>query len=100
MTRRTRERPTTACPVPVGGPRSRSARDPHLTREEILALLRDAPGRIADATSGVTAADLRTAPAPGEWSVVDILAHLRACGDVWGGPIAVILAEDRPRSAP
>ena len=96
MTRRTPQHSATAGPVPVGGPRSRSARDPHLTQEEILALLRDAPGRIADATSGVPAADLRTAPAPGEWSVVDILAHLRACADVWGDPIAVILAEDRP----
>ena len=27
----------------------------------------------------------------------DVLAHLRACGDVWGGHIAAILAEDRPR---
>ena len=96
MTRRTPRHPATADPVPVGGPRSRSARDPHLTREEIVALLREAPGRIADAASRVPAADLRTAPARGEWSIVDILAHLRACADVWGDPIAVILAEDRP----
>jgi len=96
MTRQTPDDPATAGPVPVGGPRSRSARDPHLSQEEILALLRDTPGRIAAATSGVPAADLRTAPAAGEWSLVDILAHIRACADVWGDPIAVILAEDRP----
>jgi hypothetical protein len=96
MTRRTSKHRATADPVPVGGPRSRSARDPHLTREEILALLREAPGRIAGAASRVPAADLRTAPAPGVWCIVDILAHLRACADVWGDPISVILAEDRP----
>jgi hypothetical protein len=26
-----------------------------------------------------------------EWSAVEVLAHLRACGDVWGGCIARIL---------
>ena len=32
----------------------------------------------------------------GEWSANDVLAHLRACADVRGGCIPVILAEDRP----
>jgi hypothetical protein len=44
----------------------------------------------------VAPTDLRTAPADGEWSVNDVLAHLRACADVWGGCIATILAEDDP----
>src|SRR5262249_16949966 len=34
--------------------------------------------------------------APGEWSANDVLAHLRACADVWGGCIQKILAQDHP----
>ena len=32
----------------------------------------------------------------GEWSLNDVLAHLRSCADVWGKCIATIIAEDRP----
>ena len=67
-----------------------------LRREEILALLEETPERIAAATAGLTAARARTAPKAGEWSLNDILAHLRACADVGGDAIARILAEDHP----
>jgi hypothetical protein len=30
------------------------------------------------------------------WSANDILAHLRACADVWGKSIMAMLAEDHP----
>jgi len=30
------------------------------------------------------------------WSAYDVLAHLRACADVWSNRIAAILAEDQP----
>jgi len=30
------------------------------------------------------------------WSANDVLAHLRACGDVWGNNIMVMIAEDTP----
>ncbi|MEX2237317.1 MAG: DinB family protein [Dehalococcoidia bacterium] len=66
------------------------------TAEEIIAILRESPGRIAAVTEGVAAAQLHAAPEPGAWSVNDVLAHLRACHDVWGGNILRILAEDRP----
>jgi len=66
------------------------------TPAQLLALLAAAPGRIAAQTDGLTPAQLRAAPADGEWSAVDVLAHLRACADVWGGCIARLLAEDRP----
>jgi len=55
-----------------------------------------APSRIAELTEGLTSGQLRTAPATDEWSANDVLAHLRACADVWGGCISTILAEDRP----
>lgn len=67
-----------------------------LPADQILSLLAAAPGVIAAATAGLSPEQLRTAPAPGEWSANDILAHLRACADVWGGCIATILAEDHP----
>lgn len=67
-----------------------------LPTDQILSLLAAAPGRIAAATDGLSPEQLRTAPAPGEWSDNDILAHLRACADVWGDCIATILAEEHP----
>jgi len=79
-----------------GTARWRSANDPRLSRTEILSLLREAPGRIAGATTEVDADELERAPARGQWSVARILAHLRSCADVWGGAIATILDEDRP----
>jgi hypothetical protein len=67
-----------------------------LTSEEILALLSEHPRRIAALTAGRPAAHVHTAPEPDEWSVNDVLAHIRACADVWGGAITRIIAEDEP----
>jgi len=67
-----------------------------LTIEETLTLLAESPPRIAALTADLTPEQLRTRPGPDEWSATDVLAHLRSCGDVWGGCIAAILAEDRP----
>jgi DinB superfamily len=39
---------------------------------------------------------LRAAPNPDEWSANNVLAHLRACADVWGNCIMVMIAEDMP----
>ncbi len=78
------------------GARWRSANDPRLSRYEILAVLRENRDRIATATATVDGALLRAAPAAGDWSPALILAHLRACADVWGSCITVILGEDRP----
>lgn len=63
--------------------------------EQLLPVLDDTPRRIAEITRDVPATALHTAPT-GEWSANDVLAHLRACADVWGGNIARMLAEDRP----
>lgn len=67
-----------------------------LAIEEILARLREEPARIAALTGGLTSEQLRAAPAPGGWSAAEVLAHLRACADIWGGAIGRILAEDHP----
>lgn len=67
-----------------------------LTTEKVLSLLTEQPERIGALTEGLTPEQLRTRPAPDEWSINDILAHLRSCADMWGGSIETILAEDHP----
>jgi hypothetical protein len=62
----------------------------------VLALLAETPPLIAALTEGRDAAQLRMRPASDAWSAVELLAHLRACADVWGQCIVTILAEDHP----
>jgi hypothetical protein len=64
--------------------------------EDVTSLLTAHPHRLAAVTEGVPASRLATPPSPTEWSPLEILAHLRACADVWGEAIATILAEDAP----
>ncbi len=66
-----------------------------LTIEQVLTLLAENPPRIAELTVGLTAAQLHVAPNPGEWSLNDVLAHLRACCDVWGNYMMKIIATNR-----
>jgi hypothetical protein len=59
-------------------------------------MLAATPSRLGVLTTGLTPEKLHTLPAPGEWSAVAVLAHMRACADVWGGCIQRMLAEDHP----
>ena len=72
------------------------ARSKPLSHSQVLTLLRDAPVRIDLMTANLTNTQLHTPPGPDEWSVNDVLAHIRSCADVWGGCIARILAEEVP----
>ena len=67
-----------------------------LTIEQTLAVLAATPPRIAALTASLAPARLHTRPNPDEWSANEVLAHLRACADVWGQYIVEILSEDRP----
>jgi DinB superfamily len=67
-----------------------------LTLEQILIQLPETPRQLATITEGVTPANLQMRPAPGEWSANEVLAHLRACADVWGNHIVRIIKEDKP----
>jgi DinB superfamily len=62
--------------------------------DETLTALAETPSRLAAATRGVSAAALAAPLQPGEWSGVEILAHLRACADLWGAN-ALAMAQGR-----
>ncbi len=67
-----------------------------LTIEQILTILPDTPPRIAALTAGLTPVQLHTPPNHDGWSANDVLAHLRACADMWGNCIEEIIAHDKP----
>lgn len=69
----------------------------YLPIDQILTILKETPPRLAKLTSGLVAVQLNTAPSTGEWSVNEVLAHLRACDDVWGSYyIMTTLTQDKP----
>ena len=61
-----------------------------LTVDEVLTLLAETAPRISELTTGLQPAQLRFA-VQDEWSANDVLAHLRACADVWGGCMLSII---------
>lgn len=67
-----------------------------LTKEQILAALAEVPATIAVITNGLTEAQLHTSPGDEQWSVNEVLAHLRSCADVWGNCIVTIINKDIP----
>ena len=67
-----------------------------LTIEQVLTLLAATPPRIAALTAPLLPAQLHTIPNHDGWSANDLLAHLRACADMWGGCIAAMLAHEHP----
>ena len=70
--------------------------DTPLTIDHVLTQLTEQPKAIAALTAGRPRARLHRSPSRGEWSVNDVLAHLRSCSDVWGKYMATIITEDRP----
>jgi DinB family protein len=64
--------------------------------EQVQTVLGAAPPRLAALAAGLTPAQLRASPKHDEWSANDVLAHLRACSDVWGGCIVTIINEEEP----
>lgn len=66
------------------------------TTDMVLTLLAEASLRIAEVTEGLSPEQLRRRIGQDDWSINDILAHLRSCADMWGDGIARILAADHP----
>jgi hypothetical protein len=71
--------------------------DTYLSIEKILTILKETPPHLAKLTAGMDAALLHARPAEDEWSLSELLAHLRACNEVWGGYYGMtILAHENP----
>ena len=68
----------------------------HAEVERALTLLTDTPREIASLTRDLTKKRLHAKPDEDTWSANDILAHLRACADVWGKSILAMIAQDHP----
>src|SRR3954471_18337466 len=62
----------------------------------VIALLQTTPRHIGSAVGGLSDPELCWKPAPDSWSLAEVLAHLRACADVWGESIMKILKQDNP----
>ena len=67
-----------------------------LTTEQVMTLLAETPPRIDALTSDLTPAQLHNSPNHDAWSANEVLAHLRACADVWVDCIVAMLAQDTP----
>jgi hypothetical protein len=59
-------------------------------------MLPETPPRISALTAGLAPDQLRATPADGGWSANEVLAHLRACADVWGNCIVAMVTQDMP----
>lgn len=64
--------------------------------EDVLRLLIETPKRITAVTQTLTPEQHRDKPDAKSWSINDILAHLRACADVWSQDIEAMLTQDSP----
>ena len=62
----------------------------------MLAGLAETPKAISRITRDCTVRQLHRKPAADAWSAREIVAHLRACAEVWGRSIERMLAEDHP----
>lgn len=61
-----------------------------------LTQLADTPLNLQGMVVGFSDADLHWSPSSKDWSVVEVLAHIRACADVWAFSIYAILTENQP----
>jgi hypothetical protein len=69
----------------------------YLPIDTILTILKETPPRLAKLAAGLAPAQLHAAPGAAAWSANEVLAHLRACSEVWGGYyIMTTLAHDTP----
>jgi hypothetical protein len=58
--------------------------------------LADTAPQLQSIVTGLSGDDLRWSTSKKDWSVVEILAHVRACADVWTYSIYAMLTENQP----
>lgn len=62
--------------------------------KDVRRILRSTPGRLAKLTAGAPRRRLTTPPAPGKWTVGQILGHLSEVEMLWAYRVRVILETD------
>lgn len=62
----------------------------------VLSLLAETPGQLTSLIAEFDETHLYTPSGQKTWSVSEILAHLRACADVWTFSIYAMLTEENP----
>ena len=67
--------------------------DSNVAGKDPMAILRKTPGRLARAVASASKRRLTARPAPGKWSVGEILAHLSELELLWGCRIRLILGQ-------
>jgi len=69
----------------------------YVGKQHPLRVLKSTPGRVERLLRGVPAAKLRRRPAPGKWSITEIVLHLADSELVYGYRLRTILAQNRAR---
>jgi hypothetical protein len=64
--------------------------------ETVLHVLSETPKQISRLARGHSHLQLHRKPDANAWSAQEIVAHLRACADVWGSSIDRMLSEEHP----
>ena len=64
--------------------------------QDPMTVLAKTADTLRSVASGMDARAIRTAEAPGKWSVTQVLAHLADSEVVWAWRLRLILAQDRP----
>lgn len=62
----------------------------------LLRLLAETPARLAAMTSTLKSERLERKVNDDEWTVNEVLAHLRVCAEVWGQSILVMISQEQP----
>lgn len=75
-------------------PKLAASKEPEI--ELALTVLASTPRQISRIARGHDDRQLLRQPAPEAWSARDIVAHLRACAEVWGRSIDRMIKEDHP----
>src|SRR5262249_48173808 len=76
--------------------RTGEMKKPALEIQTVLSRLSDTPGQIALIVRGRREQQLHRKPEEDSWSAREIVAHLRACAEVWGRSIQRMANEDHP----
>lgn len=64
--------------------------------EKYLVMLEALPETITAKTEGLSETHLRWSHGKKDWSIVDVLAHLRSCAEIWSFSMYAMLTENNP----